>query len=82
MESSLSILKPERLKRLRRTNCVYVAPGIESWIDYSNKAGAGARRGRSKLEGVVAHIKQLSQHVPGVQANFTVGNRSASCRCI
>jgi hypothetical protein len=73
MESSLSILKPERLHRLRRTNCVYVAPGIESWVDYSNKAAAGARRGRDKLDGVVAHIKQLNRYVSGVQANFLFG---------
>src|SRR5262249_43583582 len=31
MESSLSILKSGRLGRLTETNCVYVAPGIESW---------------------------------------------------
>src|SRR5262245_56694124 len=60
MESSLSILQQERLHRLRRTNCVYSAPGIESWIDYSNKAGAGTRRGRDKLESVVAHIRQVT----------------------
>jgi radical SAM superfamily enzyme YgiQ (UPF0313 family) len=76
MESSLSILKEERLARLRRTNCVYVAPGIESWIDYSNKAGAGAKRGREKLTRVVAHIKQLGRHVPGIQANFIFGGES------
>jgi radical SAM superfamily enzyme YgiQ (UPF0313 family) len=76
MESSLSILKQERLHRLRSTNCVYVAPGIESWVDYSNKAGAGAKRGRDKLEGVVAHIKHVSCHVPGVQANFLFGGDS------
>jgi hypothetical protein len=76
MESSLSILKEERLPRLRRTNCVYVAPGIESWTDYSNKAGAGAKRGRDKLNRIVAHIKQLGRHVPGVQANFIFGGES------
>jgi radical SAM superfamily enzyme YgiQ (UPF0313 family) len=76
MESSLSILKEERLHRLRHTNCVYVAPGIESWIDYSNKAGAGARRGSDKLKRVVSHIRQVGQHVPGVQANFLFGGDS------
>jgi len=76
MESSLSILKDDRLPRLRRTNCVYVAPGIESWIDYSNKAGAGAKRGSDKLKSVLAHVKELSRHVPGVQANFLFGGES------
>jgi len=31
MESSLSILKPSRLERLRQTRCAYVAAGVESW---------------------------------------------------
>jgi len=39
MESSLSILKQSRLGRLKSTNCVYCAPGVESWADYSNKSG-------------------------------------------
>jgi radical SAM superfamily enzyme YgiQ (UPF0313 family) len=73
MESSLSILKENRLPRLRETNCVYVAPGIESWDDYSNKAGVGAKRGVAKLEQVVAHFRLLGRHVPGMQANFLFG---------
>jgi len=73
MESSLSILKDGRLQRLSETNCVYVAPGVESWVDYSNKAGAGGRKGREKLEVVVKQIERLSEHVPGIQANFLFG---------
>jgi hypothetical protein len=73
MESSLSILKEGRLKRLSDTNCIYVAPGIESWIDFSNKSGSGARKGRDKLEHVVRQIEKLSEHVPGIQANFIFG---------
>jgi hypothetical protein len=73
MESSLSILKGSRLPRLTRTNCVYVAPGVESWSDYTNKAGAGDKCGVEKLEQVVAHFDVLSRHVPGLQANFLFG---------
>ena len=73
MESALAILKPERLPRLRDTNCVFVAPGIESWGDYSNKAGAGAKQGRDKLDQVIAHFDLLGRHVPGMQANFLFG---------
>jgi radical SAM superfamily enzyme YgiQ (UPF0313 family) len=73
MESSLSILRGSRLQRLRETNCVYVAPGIESWTDYSNKAGTGRSQGQDKLEGVVAHFEELHRHVPGLQANFIFG---------
>lgn len=73
MESSLSILHGPRLQRLRETNCVYVAPGVESWSDYSNKAGVGRTTGREKLESVVEHFAELHRYVPGLQANFIFG---------
>ncbi|MCB9948188.1 MAG: radical SAM protein [Rhodospirillaceae bacterium] len=73
MESSLSILKEGRLARLRDTNCVYVAPGVESWGDYSNKSGAQGRFGRAKLDQVVEHFRRLGEFVPGMQANFLFG---------
>ncbi len=73
MESSLSILKPSRLHRLRETNCAYIAPGIESWLDYSSKAGTGAKTGREKLEQVVSHFKLLREFVVDSQANFIFG---------
>lgn len=73
MESSLSNLKKSRLQRLRRTNCVYLATGIESWSDYSNKAGAGSSMGRNKLEQVIRHIRLIQQFVSGVQVNFLLG---------
>lgn len=73
MESSLSILKPERLKRLAETNCAYVAPGIESWQDYSNKAASTGVSGQQKLDQVVEHFKLMGDYVPGMQANFLFG---------
>lgn len=73
MESSLSILKEDRIHRLRDTNCVYVAPGVESWTEYSNKAGAAGRGGQDKLDQVVRHFERLGRHVPGMQANFLFG---------
>ena len=73
MESSLSILKESRLHRLRETKCVYVAPGIESWSDYSNKTGTVAKSGREKLEQVTSHFHLLSRYVPGFQGNFVFG---------
>ena len=74
MESSLSILKPNRLQRLRETNCVYVAPGIESWVDYTAKSGAGSKSGEAKLDQVAEHFHQLGDYVPGMQANFLFGS--------
>jgi hypothetical protein len=76
MESSLSVLRGPRLRRLNETNCVYVAPGIESWADYSNKAGVGAQVGQVKLDKVVAHFEELHEYVPGLGAGFIFGTDS------
>ena len=73
MESSLSILRSSRLDRLRESNCVYVAPGIESWSGYSAKADVGKDVGEAKLEALVAHFTELYEYVPGLQANFLFG---------
>ncbi|MEE8203569.1 MAG: radical SAM protein [Alphaproteobacteria bacterium] len=73
MESSLAVLKESRLRRLQSTNCVYVAPGIESWSGYGNKAGVGSASGRDKLERVIAHFRTLRGYVSGLQANFILG---------
>jgi hypothetical protein len=73
MESSLSILKDSRLERLRRTRCAFVAPGIESWGDYGNKAGTRSLQGQAKLDSVVAKLEQLHEYVPGLQANLLFG---------
>ena len=73
MESSLSILRGPRLSRLKDTKCVFVAPGVESWADYSNKAGVGQKVGPIKMERVVEHFHELHEHIPGLQANFMFG---------
>lgn len=73
IESSLSVLQESRLQRLKDTNCVYVAPGVESWMEYSNKAGVGKKSGRDKLQPVVEHFKMMGEHIPGMQANFVFG---------
>jgi len=73
IESSLSVLKESRLNRLRDTNCVYVAPGVESWAAYSNKAGVGKKTGRDKLQQVIEHFKIMGEYIPGMQANFIFG---------
>jgi len=73
VESSLKMLNPERLRRLRDTNCWVVAPGIESWTNYSNKAGVGGAVNEDKLEQVVEHMHLLHQYIPYLQANFILG---------
>jgi len=73
MESSLSILKDSRLERLRRTRCAFVAPGVESWGDYGNKAGTRSLQGQAKLESIVTKFARLHEYVPGLQANLLFG---------
>ncbi|MDH4207645.1 MAG: radical SAM protein [Anaerolineae bacterium] len=74
MESSLSILRPSRLERLREVGFAFVAPGVESWTAYSNKAGTGpAVTGREKLERVVKHFALIHEYIPMIQANFIFG---------
>lgn len=73
IESSLSILKGSRAPRLRDTNCVAAAPGVESWSEYSSKAGVGGATGLRKVERVVEHFTLLHEHVPYLQANFMLG---------
>lgn len=73
-ETSLSNLRREdRLERLRETNCLAVAAGIESWTGYNNKAGVGKADGRAKLERVVEQIHKIHENVPYIQANFILG---------
>ena len=73
MESSLSILRGSRMKRLKQTNCIATLPGIESWVDYSNKAGLGRKSGAEKVNQVVEHFHLLHENVPYLQGNFIFG---------
>jgi len=73
IESSLSVLRGPRLKRLQDTHCLAIAPGVESWVDYSNKAGAGREAGVAKLDRVSEQFQLLHEHIPYLQANFIFG---------
>ena len=74
IQTSLSVLSEERLARLRDTRCAYIAPGVESWADYSGKSDVSRGcSGREKLERVVAAFERIRRFVPGMQANFIFG---------
>jgi radical SAM superfamily enzyme YgiQ (UPF0313 family) len=73
MQCSLSVLSPQRLRRLKDTNCLYVAPGIESWFEFGNKMKLVATRGGERVDQLVQHFAALHEHVPGLQANFVTG---------
>lgn len=74
METSLTNMRSQaRLERLRDTKCLAVAPGIESWALYSNKAGVGNASGHAKLDQVVEHLQMIAEYVSYIQANFILG---------
>lgn len=73
MESSLSIIKPSRMARLRETGCFAALPGVESWADFSKKAGTGAAAPDAKLGQVIEHLEELSTYVSTIQANLIFG---------
>lgn len=73
IESSIKLINSERLERLRDTNCIALAPGIESWQGYANKAGVGKATGAEKLEQVVAQLQEWHEYIPYLQANFILG---------
>ncbi len=73
VESSLNILRPNRLARLRDTNCISMTPGIESWSQYSRKAGVGSAINQEKLVQLVEHFFVLREYIPYLGANFIFG---------
>ena len=73
IETSLTILREDRVSRLKGTNCALLAPGVESWTDYSNKAGVGRAAGAEKVDRVVEQFQRLDENVPYLQANFMFG---------
>ena len=73
VESSLNILRSDRLARLRDTNCISMVPGVESWSNYSKKAGVGSAINQEKLAQVVEHFSTLHEYIPYLGANFIFG---------
>ncbi len=72
-ESTLSLLSEAHLKRLQRNHFVMMITGIESWFDFSNKAGQRKKSGFDKVEAVAEHLNLVAHHIPYTQANFVWG---------
>lgn len=74
MECSMSILNPSRIKRLKETKCQFFTCGVESWTDYSNKAGLGRKSNEhEKFKRTVADFELLRENDRHLQANFIFG---------
>lgn len=72
-ESSLSLLKGDRLEALRKANFVAMLPGVESWYECDAKGGTGKLTGNEKVEHVAEHVNRILSYIPCVQANFVIG---------
>ncbi len=70
---SLSLLTPPNIKRLSRARFSLLAPGIESWFEFSDKSGRAHLLGEAKLRHVAAVLNEVQPHVQHVQANLIVG---------
>src|SRR5690349_1563931 len=72
-ESSLTLLSEPHLKRMKHNGFKAILPGIESWYDMGNKAGAQSVRGLDKVKQVSAHVNMVMKYIPYVQTNFVLG---------
>ena len=72
-ESTLSLLKEENVKRLKKNGFKAILPGIESWYDMGNKSKTGKRRGLEKVEKVADQVNMILNYLPYFQGNFVVG---------
>jgi radical SAM superfamily enzyme YgiQ (UPF0313 family) len=74
IETSLTNVRQRgRLQRLQDTHCIAIAPGIESWTGYSNKAGVRTSTGWEKMNQLAEQMQIIQEHVPYIQANFILG---------
>ncbi len=71
-EPSLSTLTEERAKILHSKGFRGIAPGIESWSDFSHKQ-KGKSSKLDKVKEVAEHLNMLLPYLPLIQANLIFG---------
>lgn len=72
-ETSLSLLKEDNLKRLRRNGFKAIAPGIESWYDMGDKSRMRTISGMEKVQRVAEQANLVNEYVPYTQCNLIFG---------
>ncbi|HMB92920.1 MAG TPA: radical SAM protein [Rhodothermales bacterium] len=72
-ESTLSLLKEDNVKRLKKNGFKAILPGIESWYDMGNKSKMRNTTGRDKVERVAEQVNMIMRYVPYFQGNFVLG---------
>jgi len=72
-ESTLSLLKEENVKRLKKNGFKAILPGIESWYDMGYKSKTRSKKGLEKVEQVAEQVNMILEYVPYFQGNFILG---------
>jgi hypothetical protein len=72
-ETSLSLLKEDNLKRLKRNGFKAIAPGIESWFDIGDKSRMRLVRGMEKVKAVAEQANLVNEYIPYTQCNLIFG---------
>ncbi|HEV7590983.1 MAG TPA: radical SAM protein [Longimicrobium sp.] len=72
-ETSLSLLKEDNLKRLKKNGFKAIAPGIESWFDMGDKSKLRSVRGMEKVKAVAEHANLVNAYIPYTQCNLIFG---------
>jgi len=72
-ETSLSLLKEDNLKRLKKNGFKAIAPGIESWYDIGDKSRMRGTRGMEKVRAVAEQANLVNEYVPYTQCNLIFG---------
>jgi hypothetical protein len=72
-ETSLSLLREDNLKRLKRNGFKAIAPGIESWFDIGDKSRMRTIRGMEKVKAVAEQANLVNEYVPYTQCNLIFG---------
>ncbi len=73
MESSINLLNLNRLERMLDTKCLFILCGVESWNEFSVKAGVGGASSTEKMEKVIEQFELLKDYVPYIQTTFILG---------
>jgi hypothetical protein len=72
-ETSLSLLKEDNLKRLKKNGFKAIAPGIESWFDIGDKSRMRSIKGMEKVKMVAEQANLVNSYVPYTQCNLIFG---------
>jgi hypothetical protein len=72
-ETSLSLLKEDNLKRLKKNGFKAIAPGIESWFDIGDKSRMKRTMGMEKVRAVAEQANLVNSYIPYTQCNLIFG---------